>query len=102
MTPASGNDSTRPPEDRPRARRRAPLVALWVVLGLGLLALAASVIANTRFTLDGATLQSGEVTVETDFPNARCAKTLKRTFPFVSFRCDPLEPDEGGEGPSGR
>ena len=60
---------------------------------LALLALAATVslasymLSNTRLELSGSGLEDGNLSVETELPNASCQKVLKRQFPFVEFKC---------------
>ena len=75
-----------------RRLRLIPLLSLGAILLLGL---GSYLLSNTR--LDLATAPDGSVTVETNFPNADCSKTLQRDFPFVHFECETSVSD--GEAP---
>jgi len=64
------------------------LKLLLVLLALAVIfSLASYMLSNTRLELSGASLEDGSLSVETELPNAKCQKVLKRQFPFVTFKC---------------
>lgn len=62
-------------------------ILLSLLILAALVGVAFYTLSNTRLELSGSSLQDGSLTVETNLPNAKCRKVLKRSFPFVELEC---------------
>ena len=64
--------------------RFGPGVLAALLLG----GLAVYLLANTRLDTSNS-VQTEQLEIKTEFPNARCNKTVSQTFPFVTLECNP-------------
>ncbi len=58
-----------------------------ILILLSIIGFAIYIAQNTDFNLSGSSLENGQATFETDFPNATCRKVLQFGFPPLRLEC---------------
>jgi hypothetical protein len=67
---------------------------LMVVILIIAVALAIYIFSNTTLHLSGSSLENGEFSMESEFPNATCRKVIQFGFPPIKLECEEKEDSE--------